>query len=144
MKATDIFNSSDKMDLTPMIDVVFLLLVFFMVTTQLVKQEADLGIQLPSPAAPKATPELPSKHIIDIMPDGSILINGGPTGDDMGKDLPGLTNMLASLRLSADRLNKKTVVTIQADPFSPHYRAVDVLNACARANLRYVSFARMN
>ena len=144
MKATDIFNSSNEMDLTPMIDVVFLLLVFFMVTTQLIKQEADLGIQLPAAAAPKATPELPSKHIIDIMPDGSILINGGATGDDGGGDLPGLTHMLASLKASADRLGKKTVVTIQADAYSPHYRAIDVLNACARANLSYVSFAGMN
>ncbi len=143
MKASDIFDSSDKMDLTPMIDVVFLLLVFFMVTTQLVKQEADLGIQLPSEAVPTAAPELPSKHIIDIMPDGSVLINGGPTGDGSAGELNGLFSMLANLKASADRLHKKTVVTIQADPYSPHYRAVDVLNACARAHLKFVSFARL-
>lgn len=144
MKASDIFNSMEKPDLTPMIDVVFLLLVFFMVTTQLVKQEADLGIQLPSKAVPKAAPELPSKHIIDIMPDGSVMINGGPTGDGVTGELPGLTHMLAALKASADRLGKKTVVTIQADPYSPHYRSVDVLNACAHAHLSYVSFGRLD
>ena len=144
MKASDIFESAGKPDLTPMIDVVFLMLVFFMVTTQLIKQEADLGIQLPSEAVPTATPELPSRHIVDIMPDGSVLVNGGPTGDGTRGDLIGLSDMLAGLRMSADRLGKKTVVTIQADPYSPHFRAVDVLNACARANLKYVSFARVN
>ena len=46
MKASDVFESAGKPDLTPMIDVVFLMLVFFMVTTELIKQEADLGIQL--------------------------------------------------------------------------------------------------
>ena len=55
MKANDVFESAGKPDLTPMIDVVFLMLVFFMVTTELIKQEADLGIQLPSEAAPAST-----------------------------------------------------------------------------------------
>lgn len=143
MKANDIFESAGKPDLTPMIDVVFLMLIFFMVTTQLIKQETDLGIQLPSEAMPKAAAELPSKHIIDIMPDGSILLNGGPTGDPTHGDLLGLTNMLGGLKASADRLNRKTVITIQADPYSPHERSIDVLNACAKAQLRYVSFSRL-
>lgn len=143
MKAKDILDSAGKPDLTPMIDIIFLMLIFFMVTTQLIKQEADLGIQLPADAPPKATPELPSRHIVDILPDGSVLINGGPTGDGTVGDLNGLATMLASLRASADRLNRQTVVVIQADPYSPHYRAVDVLNACARAELKFVSFGRM-
>ncbi|MDQ8207538.1 biopolymer transporter ExbD [Coraliomargarita sp. SDUM461003] len=143
MKASDIFESAGKPDLTPMIDVVFLMLVFFMVTTELVKQEADLGIQLPSQAAPTSTPELPSKHTIDILPDGTVLLNGGDLGEDPYGDLSGLTSMLAGLKASADRLQKQTIVTIQADAFSPHYRSIDVLNACSRAKLKYVSFSQM-
>lgn len=126
-----------------MIDVVFLMLVFFMVTTELIKQEADLGIQLPSEAPPAATPELPSKHTVDILPDGTVLLNGGETGDPYLGELNGLTNMLGGLKTSADRLGKKTIVTIQADAYSPHFRSIDVLNACARAKLKYVSFSRM-
>ncbi|MFP4156911.1 MAG: ExbD/TolR family protein [Opitutales bacterium] len=143
MKASDIFESVDKPDLTPMIDVVFLLLVFFMVTTELIKQETDLGIQLPSEALPADSPELPSKHTVDVLPDGTVLLNGGSTGDPPVGELKSLTSLLGSLKASADRLGKKTVVTIQADPFSPHRRSIDVLNACARANLEYVSFAQM-
>ena len=143
MKANDIFEGAGKPDLTPMIDVVFLMLVFFMVTTELIKQEADLGIQLPSEAPPAATPELPSKHTVDIMPDGTVLLNGGETGDPYLGTLDGLTNMLRGLNASANRLNKKTIVTIQADAYSPHFRSIDVLNACAAANLKYVSFSRM-
>ena len=143
MKADDIFESSGKPDLTPMIDVVFLMLIFFMVTTQLIKQETDLGIQLPSEALPTAAPELPSKHTVDVLPDGSVHLNGGPTGDPPVGELTNLTSLLASLKASADRLEKNTIVTIQADPFSPHRRSIDVLNACAKANLKFVSFARM-
>ena len=143
MKSDDIFESAGKPDLTPMIDVVFLMLVFFMVTTELIKQEADLGIQLPSQAEPAAAPELPSKHTVDILPDGTVLLNGGNTGDSPYGELSGLINMLGGLKASADRLQKKTVVTIQADSYSPHYRSIDVLNACAKAKLKYVSFNQM-
>jgi biopolymer transport protein ExbD len=143
MKASDVFESAGKPDLTPMIDVVFLMLVFFMVTTELIKQEADLGIQLPSQAAPASTPELPSKHTVDILPDGTVLLNGGDTGDAPVGELTGLTHMLGGLKASADRLQKKTIVTIQADPYSPHYRSIDVLNSCAKARLKFVSFSQM-
>ena len=143
MKANDIFESMGKPDLTPMIDVVFLMLVFFMVTTELIKQETDLGIQLPSEAPPASTPELPSKHVVDVLPDGSVLLNGGSTGDAPVGELTNLAGLLANLKASADRLQKKTIVTIQADPFSPHRRSIDVLDACAKANLKFVSFAQM-
>lgn len=143
MKASDIFESAGKPDLTPMIDVVFLMLVFFMVTTELIKQEAELAIQLPSQAAPTAAPELPSKHTVDILPDGSVLLNGGNTGDAPVGELTGLTQMLGGLKASADRLQKQTIVTIQADAYSPHYRSIDVLNACAKAKLTFVSFSQM-
>mgnify|MGYP006999515448 CR=1 FL=1 len=85
----------------------------------------------------------PAKHTVDVLPDGTVLLNGGSTGDPPIGELASLTNLLGSLKASADRLGKKTVVTIQADPFSPHRRSIDVLNACARANLKYVSFAQM-
>jgi biopolymer transport protein ExbD len=98
---------------------------------------------LPSEALPADSPELPSKHTVDVLPDGTVLLNGGSTGDPPIGELASLTNLLGSLKASADRLGKKTVVTIQADPFSPHRRSIDVLNACARANLKYVSFAQM-
>ena len=144
MKTKDLLEGTGKPNLMPMIDVVFLMLSFFMVTTQLIREEADLGIQLPSDAPPVAARELPVRHIIDIMPDGSVLINGGTTGDMPGDyDLPGLTEMLGQLKQSADRMRRDMVVTIQADPFSPHYRSVQVLNSAAAVNIRFVSFAQM-
>lgn len=102
---------------------------------ELIKQEADFGIQLPSEAPPTTAPELPSKHTVEILPDGTVLLNGGNTGDDIYGELTGLTQMLGGLKASADRLKKHTSVTIQADKYSPHYRSIDVLNACAKVNL---------
>ena len=92
MKATDTYlKTKDRVDLTAMIDVVFLLLIYFMVTTTIMKQEADLGIKLPTsvPAAPD-TP-LPEEHLVDILSDGGILFNGAPLSEPAGFQLPELS-----------------------------------------------------
>ena len=46
--AKNILSEEDEVDLTPMIDVTFLLLIYFMVTTMLKQPEAELSIQLPA------------------------------------------------------------------------------------------------
>lgn len=144
MQTKDILGGDIKGDMTPMIDVVFLLLIFFMVTTSLIKEEADLGIQLPTNAPPVATQELPSKHVIDILPDGSVLLNGGHVASGQsGVVLQGLIATLSRLKASSDRMGVKTIIIIQADPISPHFKAVQVLDACAASDLQYVSFANL-
>lgn len=135
-----ILLSEDKPDLTPMIDVVFLLLIYFMVTTQLIKEEADLGFQLPSDAQGQPTDELPNEHIIDILDDGQLLLNGSPKDDPLDPEIPEMRITLQRLATSDQRMGIDTVITIQADPDSPHQRSVDVLNACAEAGLTLVSF----
>lgn len=144
MQTKDILGDGEKANLTPMIDVVFLLLIFFMVTTSLIKEEADLGIQLPTNAPPTASDEIPSKHIIDVMPDGSVHLNGGLIASpDETLVLRGLIGTLSKLKASSDRMGVKTIVIIQADPVSPHYKAVQVLDACAASDIQYVSFANL-
>ena len=145
MQTKDILGQGEKANLTPMIDVVFLLLIFFMVTTSLIKEEADLGIQLPTNTRAEDSAELPSKHIIEVLPDGSILLNGGiiASGNDGAIVLRGLISTLTRLKASSDRMGAKTMIIIQADPISPHYKAVQVLDACAAAELQFVSFSNL-
>ncbi|MFO8026095.1 MAG: biopolymer transporter ExbD [Opitutales bacterium] len=145
MQTKDILGEGEKANLTPMIDVVFLLLIFFMVTTSLIKEEADLGIQLPTNTPAEASEELPSKHVIEVLPDGSVLLNGGQVaggGRDTGA-LRGLISTLTRLKASSERMGVKTIVVIQADPISPHFKAVQVLDACAAADIQYVSFSNL-
>ncbi|MBC2600489.1 ExbD/TolR family protein [Puniceicoccus vermicola] len=141
MKSEEILSGKLKPDLTPMIDVVFLLLIFFMVTTSLIKEEADLGIQLPTSTAAKASDELPNRHVIDILPDGSVLFNGSPIASPAERiTLNGLIATLRRVKATSDRMDQKTVVVIVADPLSPHFKAIEVLDACAAADIKYVSF----
>jgi len=133
-------TAEDRLDLTPMIDVVFLLLIYFMVTTTIVKEEADLGVKLPSRvAAPQDTP-LPERHIVDILGDGTVLLNGMPMDNPGQRDLPNLTSTLRELKASADRADLKTVVIVQPEEDTRHQSLVNVLNALKEAGVESVSF----
>lgn len=147
MKTYTPLQSGEKANLTPMIDIVFLLLIFFMATTSLIKSEADLEIQLPSPLSivkPERPPELTDKHIIDIMPDGSVYLNGGMVDSNQGNQIvQKLANTLKRLKASSDRMQIETVIIVQADPASPHYKTMQVLDSCAASQIKYVSFARL-
>ena len=139
MAISSVLESEDKVDITPMIDVVFLLLIYFMFLP--LQQEADVGIKLPSNAPPAENLELPSEHIVDIFPNGLILLNGAPMDGVDDRNMSKLTSTLTRLKLSSDRAGIDTVVKIQADPDSPHQRSIDVLNASAKASISKVSFA---
>lgn len=139
MKVNTVLESEDKVDITPMIDVVFLLLIYFMFLP--LQQEADIGIKLPSKTPPAENLELPSEHIVEIFPNGLILLNGAPMDSIDDRNMERLSTTLTRLKLSSDRAGIDTVVKIQADPDSPHQRAIDVLNASALADIKKVSFA---
>jgi len=137
-KRNTVLESEDKFEITAMIDVVFLLLIYFMFLP--IQQEADLGISLPAESPPAEDLELPSEHIVQIMPDGQVLLNGQAMGGAESRELPQLREMLTRLKLSSDRAGVKTVVTIDADPDSPHQRSIDVLNSLKQADVKMVSF----
>ena len=139
MKVSSVLESEDKVDITPMIDVVFLLLIYFMFLP--LQQEADIGIKLPSNTPPAENLELPSEHIVEIFPNGLILLNGAPMDGIDDRNMERLSSTLTRLKLSSDRAGIDTVVKIQADPDSPHQRAIDELNAYALSDITKVSFA---
>jgi biopolymer transport protein ExbD len=140
MKARRLQIPEDTVDLTPMIDIVFLLLIYFMVTTSIIKEEADLGVKLPSSmAAPPGTP-LPEQHYIDILLDGTIRLNGMPTDNPGNRALPNLTRTLTQLKLSSDRAGLKTLVIIQPDPEAYQQSVVNVINALKSVGISSISF----
>jgi four helix bundle protein len=76
-----------EVDMTPMIDCVFLLLVFFMVSTTFNKQEADISFALPGTAEQSDAVEIPDEQIIQITEAGNVFLNDleydAPTDPDM-------------------------------------------------------------
>lgn len=126
-----------------MIDVVFLLLIYFMFLP--IQQEADLRMTLPIPS--EIPPEdidpdkMPSEHLVSIAPNGFIFLNNQLVDRASFSGLPELTSILARLKASSDKAGVKTVILIDADPDSPHQRTIDVLDACAAARIEMVTFS---
>ena len=130
-----------KIDMTPMIDCVFLLLVFFMVGSTLHRQEADISFSLPGVAEQAESVEIPDEHIIEIYSDGSVVLNDLKFDTPTSSDLPELVETLKRFKETADANKTEALITIAPAATVKQQRVVDVLNACAVAKIANVSFA---
>jgi biopolymer transport protein ExbD len=128
------------LQIAPLIDVVFLLLIFFMVTSSLERQEADLGLTLPGSIAQSRALPIPDEQIIEVRADGAVVLNGRVFPPEAGPDLPALHATLVRYRQASEATRTLPLVTIQAEDDALHGRVVDVMNACAGAGIRHVSF----
>jgi len=129
-----------ELQIAPLIDCVFQLLIYFMVSASLHKTEADLGITLPGTVVQSQPAAMPDEQLIEIDDRSRILLNGkvyDPAGTD---ELPELTATLTRYREACAAAKTKALITIACADDVPHQRTIDVLNACAAARLKNVSF----
>ncbi|MFM8457929.1 MAG: ExbD/TolR family protein [Chthoniobacterales bacterium] len=130
-----------EMQMGPMIDMVFLLLVFFMVTAKPVKQESDVSLGLPGTVAAEEAVELPDEQRIRVEDDGSIVLNDSVLAAPNDTELVGLVATLKRFKESADANKADALVTLDAADGTNQQRIVDVLNACAKADITGVTFS---
>ncbi len=129
------------MPIAPMIDVVFLLLIYFMVSSTLERQEADLSFQLPGTVEQAEPLELPDEQIIEIRPDGQVVVNDYPYDKPDAVRLNELASMLTRFH-EASRANKvDAIVTISPADAVAHAQIVKVMDACSIAGIEAVNFA---
>ncbi len=126
-----------------LIDMVFLLLIYFMVTASLVKPEADLGIRLPGMLAQAQAVELPDEQMIEIRENGRVILNDREYDSPDSQELPELVALLIRYRLSSEAAGNEPMVTIWADDNVTHQRTIDVMNACAQAGIKNVTFTAL-
>ena len=125
----------------PMIDMVFLLLVFFMVTAKPIKQESDISLGLPGTVAAEEAVDLPDEQRIRIENDGSIVLNDSVLASAADTNLKELVAILQRFKESSEANKSEALVTLDAADGTNHQRIVDVLNACARASITGVTFS---
>lgn len=130
-----------KIDMTPMIDCTFLLLVFFMVGSTLHRQEADISFALPGVAEQSESVEIPDEQVIEIRSDGTVVLNDLQYDDPKSAELPELIEMLERFRATAEANKVEAMLTIAPAPDVKQQRVVDVLNACSLAKIKNVTFA---
>lgn len=130
-----------EIQMTPMIDCVFLLLIFFMVTSTFYRQEAEISFALPGVAEQSEVVEIPDEQIIEITEDGRVFLNDLQYDRPDDSEMPELLKTLVRFKQAADANKVPAMVTIAPAAKVKHQRVVDVLNACAAAQIANVTFA---
>ena len=105
-----------------------------------VKEEADISMSLPSRVEQDEPLEMPEEQVLDVLADGSVWLNGQPFDDETDHVLPELTRTLARFRVASEDAGVPAFVVVQAEDQARHQRIIDVLNACAVAEIELVSF----
>jgi biopolymer transport protein ExbD len=120
-------GSADEPPMSSMIDVVFLLLIYFVVTQKPIISEAHLAVNLPTPNSqqPPSDEEPPIEIRIRIRPD-SYSLQGRKI------DMDSLRSELASYGAKKDA---KYSIMIETHIFSHNQQLVNVLDACSASSL---------
>ena len=130
-----------EIPIAPLIDAVFLLLIYFMVTSSLEKQEADISFELPGTVEQEEPIELPDEQIIEIREDGQIVVNEYNYDAPGAKRLIQLQAMLTRLQEASVANKTTTQVTIAPDQKTKHSIIIRVMDAVSAAGITGVNFA---
>jgi biopolymer transport protein ExbD len=136
-------NSNDGnigFQIAPMIDVVFVIMLFFMVMAGAVKVEKELNSQLPGRSEGSNSTDFVDEQIITISDTGEVSLNDEPFDSPQSQDLPQLKATLMRLKQNADAAKTPCTVTIISDEQAKYSRTIDVLDALAVAQISSVTF----
>ena len=122
-----------SINLTPLIDVVFLLLIFFMVSTSF-SELTQLVVDLPEAEGSSATTDEALMLTVDVA--GNMTLNG----ESVPNDAPGLSLALRQ-QLSG---NTDIPVTLSADAMTPHQYVVTAMDVAAQLNITRLTIATEN
>jgi biopolymer transport protein ExbD len=129
-----------ELQIAPMVDVCFLLLFFYIITSKPTKPESDLSMTLPGTVAQEEVVEIPDEQRIEITAEGRVILNDLPLGEAGEMRMPKLVTTLIRFKEACDKNKTDALVTLIVDDAVPHQRIADVMNACAEAKLTGVSF----
>jgi biopolymer transport protein ExbD len=127
--------------IAPMVDVVFVIMLFFMVMAGAVKVEHELKTTLPGNAETSKETELPDEVTIGISESGEITLNEDPVGTSGDKLLENLYNQMKQMGQAAEQSKTKLLITVQAEENARYERVINVLDCLAKANISNVTFA---
>ncbi|MGA0368800.1 MAG: ExbD/TolR family protein [Kiritimatiellia bacterium] len=131
MKFSSEKSTAIQFQLAPMIDVVFLLLCFFMTTTLYSQWETEVDITLPTASTGENLQRLAGEIIINVFADGSLVVNGRSLSpEDLGE-----------LLLRVSELFPGQPVVIRGDETADYGFIMKVMDLCRQADIFNISFA---
>lgn len=114
-------NGGDLINLTPLIDIVFLLLIFFMVTASFKEDERDLKVILPGAENSDPIKDLPEIILVSVRKDGGFYVGNQALDKEE----------VRTLLERAKEKNSRQKVMIRADRDVPMQHPVVILDLCA-------------
>lgn len=119
------------MQLAPMIDILLLLLSFFIISWQFSRSETELNVSVPTAQEGAEPDRQRGEIIINVLHDETIRVEG------VSVDLPQLHSKLAAI----SRQFKNQPVRIRGDGKVAYQRIVEVIDTCQKAGIWNISFA---
>ena len=125
-------GSTLKVDMSPMIDLVFLLLIFFMVSSTLITYWKDPDVVIPIATAGKVPKDIQGRVILNVLTTGMVR-------DEFGEVL-GLTEVENRMR-QAKAANPGVRLHLRADRMAAHEHVKKVIDASAEGGVTNVIFS---
>ena len=120
------------LQLAPMIDILFLLLIFFIITWNFSRRETEIEISVPAADEGKADQHHDvGEIVVNVRKGGEILVEGEQLTEPQ---------LLQKLQLIA-QVHKDQAVILRGDEKTEYQKIMDVLNLCQKAGIWNVSFA---
>ena len=118
-------DEQPELNLTPMIDIVFLLIIFFMVGTKVSEMERKIALDVPRISNTEALSPAPRKRIVNILQDGRILLDEEEVTVD---------ELVRRLQLQRQQ-DRQMGVIVRGDANGSFQNVGSVLGACRQAGI---------
>lgn len=130
-------DEEPELQMGPMIDCVFLLLLYFISAAQIKIEERYLGLMVPGSSSQETSEPLPAELTLAIAENNQVFCNEVPMDSPDDRDLP---MVRAKLEQVIGLFGDKQPVVIHPQPNVRQQRIIDVLNACSAAEVKNLSF----
>jgi biopolymer transport protein ExbD len=117
--------------LAPLVDVLLLLLIFFLLTWNAARNENELDVKVPKAAAAKEHVAPPGDVVVNVKADGTMVVNGRTL----------TTAELTDLLKNVTQLYPDQAVVIRGDETGAYKNIIGVLNTCTEAGITNIAFA---
>ena len=124
-------DEAPAINMTPMIDMVFLLIIFFLVATTFSRPDHSIPIDVPQVADAGALSDRPAARVVNIYKDGRIEM------DNEALSLEQLSERLAAVHSQYPDLE----VDVRGDGHAYHQRVAEVVSACMKAGVEGVGIS---